>query len=191
MTRIVAGTAGGRRLKVPSQGTRPTSDRVREALFSALESRGELRDARVLDLYAGSGALGLEALSRGAAEALFVEVDRKAAVVLKANIAGVGLGGSVRVGAVETVLAKERPEEPFDVVFADPPYAHDSARLSVMLTALAASGWIAERGLVVIERAGRDGEPDWPGGFEPLRVMRHGDTAVFWAEFVTSQGHGT
>lgn len=175
---------------MPSQGTRPTSERVREALFSALEARGEVRDARVLDLYAGSGALGLEALSRGASEALFVEVDRKAAVALKANVAGVGLGGRVRVGAVETVLAKEKPEATFDVVFADPPYAHDSARIGVMLVALSTGGWIAERGLVVIERAGRDGEPDWPPGFEPLRVMWHGDTAVYWAEFVTSQRHG-
>lgn len=190
MTRIVAGKAGGKRLKVPSQGTRPTSERVREALFNALEARDELRDARVLDLYAGSGALGLEALSRGAAEALFVESDRKAAAMLKANVAGVGLGGTVRVGAVETVLAKEEPAAPFDLVFADPPYAHDSARIGVMLVALAGGGWIAERGLVVVERADRDGEPDWPGDFEPLRVMRHGDTALHWAEFVTSPGHG-
>jgi 16S rRNA (guanine966-N2)-methyltransferase len=190
VTRIVAGRAGGKRLKVPSQGTRPTSERVREALFSALEARDELRDARVLDLYAGSGALGLEALSRGAVEALFVESDRKAAAMLKANIAMVGLDGSVRAGAVESVLAKEKPVAPFDVVFADPPYAHDSARIGVMLGALAEGGWIAEHGLVVVERARRDGEPDWPGGFEPLRVMRHGDTALHWAEFVTSPGHG-
>jgi 16S rRNA (guanine966-N2)-methyltransferase len=190
VTRIVAGKAGGKRLKVPPQGTRPTSERVREALFNALEARDELRDARVLDLYAGSGALGLEALSRGAAEALFVESDRKAVAVLKANIAGVGLGGSVRAGAVETVLAKENPAAPFDVVFADPPYAHDPARIGVMLAALAEGAWIAEHGLVVLERAGRDGEPDWPAGFEPLRVMRHGDTAVYWAELVTSSSHG-
>ncbi|MGW0507652.1 RsmD family RNA methyltransferase, partial [Micromonospora sp. NPDC003241] len=83
MTRIVAGTAGGRRLKVPPAGTRPTSDRVREALFSAIDARLDLDGARVVDLYAGSGALGLEALSRGAAHALLVEADRKAAAVVR------------------------------------------------------------------------------------------------------------
>lgn len=188
VTRIVAGKAGGRRLKVPARGTRPTSERVREALFNALESRGELRDARVLDLYAGSGALGLEALSRGAADALFVEADRKAAGILRANVAEIGLGGRVRAGGVETVLANEQPPEPFDVVFADPPYVLGSARIGAMLAALAGGGWITGDGLVVIERARRDGEPDWPPGFEPVREMRHGETALYWAEFVTSSG---
>ena len=184
MTRIVAGRAGGRRLKVPPQGTRPTSERVREALFNALESAGELRDARVLDLYAGSGALGLEALSRGAADALFVESDRRAVQVLRTNVAGLGLGGAVRLGTVDGVLAQQA-EKPFDLVLADPPYAVDAARLGVMLTALAAGGWIAGGGLVIIERARRDGEPDWPAGFESLRTMNHGDTALYWAEYVT------
>ena len=185
MTRIVAGRAGGRRLKVPPQGTRPTSERVREALFNALESAGELRDARVLDLYAGSGALGLEALSRGAAEALFVESDRRAVQVLRANVTEAGLGGAVRAGTVGAVLAQQA-DTPFDLVLADPPYAVDAARLGVMLIALAAGGWVAEEGLVVIERAKRDGEPEWPPGFEPLRAMNHGDTALYWAEYITS-----
>ena len=169
---------------MPSRGTRPTSERVREALFNALDSRGELRDARVLDLYAGSGALGLEALPRGAADALFVEADRKAAQILRANLAEVGLGGSVRTGTVDMVLT-EPASQPFDLVFADPPYVLDSGRIRLMLIALARGGWIAEDGLVVVERARRDGEPDWPDGFEPLREMRHGDTALFWAEYVT------
>lgn len=187
VTRIVAGRAGGRRLKVPPQGTRPTSERVRESLFNALESAGELAGARVLDLYAGSGALGLEALSRGAEDALFVESDRRAVQVLRGNVAELALGGAVRAGQVDSVLA-QGAEKPFDLVLADPPYAVDSARLGVMLTALAAGGWIAEDGLVIIERAQRDGEPDWPAGFAPLRAMRHGDTALYWAEYVTSAG---
>lgn len=175
---------------MPSQGTRPTSERVREAVFNALESRGELNNARVLDLYAGSGALGLEALSRGAAEAVFIEADRRAAAVLRANIAEVGLGGRALVGAVETVVAKQRPAAPFDVVFADPPYAEDWTRIAALLTGLADGEWLAEGGLIVLERAGRDGHTAWPAGFAPLRVMRYGDTAVHWAEFVTSPGHG-
>jgi 16S rRNA (guanine966-N2)-methyltransferase len=164
---------------------------VREALFNALDARGELRGARVLDLYAGSGALGLEALSRGAAEALFVEADRKAARVLSDNVTDTGLGGRVRVGAVEAVLAQENTLAPFDLVLADPPYAVDGAKIGAMLAELAAGGWIAEAGLVVIERAGREGAPDWPRGFSPLREMRHGDTALYWAEFVTLPSQGT
>ena len=189
MTRIVAGSAGGRRLKVPPQGTRPTSERVREALFNALESAGELRDARVLDLYAGSGALGLEALSRGAADAVFVESDRWAVPVLRANVTDVGIGGVVRSGTVESVLAQPA-EKPFDLVLADPPYAVDAARLGVMLTALAAGRWVVPEGLVIIERARRDGEPAWPAAFEPLRTMNHGDTALYWAEYITSTRQG-
>lgn len=186
VSRIVAGTAKGRRLKVPSRGTRPTSERVREAVFNALESRGELRDARVLDLYAGSGALGLEALSRGASEALFVENDRKAVEILRTNVAEIGLGGWIRSGTVEVVLTQEIPAAPFDVVFADPPYVFDNSRIAGMLTALAKGNWIVDDGLVVIERGRRAGEPEYPPGFEHLREMRHGDTAVYWAEFVTS-----
>ena len=185
MTRIVAGAARGRRLKVPPQGTRPTSERVREALFNALEAAGELADARVLDLYAGSGALGLEALSRGAAGAVFVESDRRAAQVLRANVSALGLGGSVRAGAVESVLAQPA-DEPFHLVLADPPYSVGAARIGAVLTALADRGWIAPDGLVVVERALRDGEPDWPAGFEPVRTSRYGDTALHWAEYVTS-----
>src|SRR5438067_2074266 len=106
MTRIVAGIAGGRRLRVPPAGTRPTSDRVREALFNMLAARMDFDGVRVLDLYAGSGALGLEALSRGASHALLVESDRKAAAVVRGNIADLGLpGAELRLGAVASVLA--------------------------------------------------------------------------------------
>lgn len=182
MMRIVAGSAGGRRLRVPAKGTRPTSERVREALFNALEVAGEIDGARVLDLYAGSGALGLEALSRGAADAMFVEADRRAVEVLRGNVAELGLGGTVRHGSAEQVSGEAAPE-PFDLVLADPPYAVDGGSLAAVLTALAASGWLAEGALVVVERAARDGEPPWPAGFTALRSRHYGDTSLFRAEF--------
>ncbi|SDX53151.1 16S rRNA (guanine966-N2)-methyltransferase [Amycolatopsis xylanica] len=184
VTRIVAGKAGGRRLKVPPKGTRPTSERVREALFNALEVAGELDGSRVLDLYAGSGALGLEALSRGAADAWFVEADRKAGEVLRGNVGELNLGGTVRIGQVEAVVAGPAPMA-FDVVIADPPYAVDAAQLGAVLSALAGGGWVTDGALVIIERATRDGDPDWPLSFEPMRVKRYGDTALHWAEYVT------
>lgn len=178
----MAGKAGGRRLRVPARGTRPTSERVREALFNALDAAGELDGARVLDLYAGSGALGLEALSRGAGEALFVESDRRAADVLRANVASVGLGGAVWQGTVDSVLT-QAPPRPFDLVLADPPYAVAGAGLRRVLTALADGGWLEPGALVVIERARRDGEPEWPGGFRALRTKSYGDTALYRAEY--------
>lgn len=182
VTRIVAGKAGGKRLRVPPRGTRPTSERVREALFNALEVAGELDGARVLDLYAGSGALGIEALSRGAREVLFVESDRAAADVLRGNVAAIGLGGEVRRGRVEQVLA-DAAAAPFDLVLADPPYAVGGTELAAVLTALSPGGWIVADGLVVVERAERDGEPDWPPGFTALRSRRYGDTALYRAEY--------
>jgi 16S rRNA (guanine966-N2)-methyltransferase len=182
VTRIVAGSAGGRRLKVPPKGTRPTAERVREALFNVLEVAGELDGARVLDLYAGSGALGLEALSRGAAGAVFVENDRRALEVLRGNVKTLGLGGSVRPGPVETVVA-EPAERPFDVVLLDPPYALDAAKLGKVLASLGHGGWLTDGALVIVERAARDGDPEWPPGFEPVRTKRYGEAGLFWAEY--------
>lgn len=183
VTRIVAGVAGGRRLAVPPRGTRPTSERVREALFGALEAAGELDGATVLDLYAGSGALGLEALSRGATGATFVEADRRALDVLRRNAAAVGLPG-VRVlpGSVESVLAGPAPA-PYDLILADPPYDLANDRLAEVLAAVAAGGWLAADGVLVVERAARDGEPPWPAGLTGLRTRRYGDTVVHWAGF--------
>ncbi len=180
VTRIVAGVAGGRRLVVPPKGTRPTSERVREAMFSALEAAIDLDGALVLDLYAGSGALGLEALSRGAASVTFVESDRKALEVLRRNVATVGLPGTVVVpGAVETVLA-DRASEPFDVVLADPPYAVTAQQVAVVLERLAGNGWLAGHGVLVLERSARDGEPLLPGGWTVIRSRRYGDTMTHW-----------
>lgn len=183
MTRIVAGRASGRKLRVPQRGTRPTSERVREALFNALDAAGDLDGARLLDLYAGSGAMGLEALSRGAREVLFVESDRTAVEVLRANVALLALGGTVRHGRVESVVA-EPAAEPFDIVVADPPYALENRHLAAVLAALVDGGWLADGGLVVVERAVRDGGPDWPHGLRALRTRRYGDSALYRAEYV-------
>ncbi|MEY8038847.1 16S rRNA (guanine(966)-N(2))-methyltransferase RsmD [Saccharopolyspora cebuensis] len=182
MTRIVAGSAGGRRLEVPPRGTRPTSERVREALFSSLESLLDLAGARVLDLYGGSGALGLEALSRGAAHATFVEHDRRAAGLIRRNAAALGFTGvRVEQAKAETALAAGC-EEPFDVVLADPPYDLGTAALDRVLAALVDGGWTAPGAVVVVERSTRDAEPGWPPPLAALRTRRYGDTAVHWAE---------
>lgn len=180
MTRIVAGMAGGRRLAVPPKGTRPTSERVREAMFSALEAAIDVDGAHVLDLYAGSGALGFEALSRGAASATFVESDRKALDVLRRNADTVGLPGvTVLPGAVEAVLAQPAPE-PFDVVLADPPYALPDERLTTVLDRLARHGWLAGHGVLVLERAARSAPPVPADGLTVLRERRYGDTVTYW-----------
>lgn len=126
MTRVIAGRAGGRRLAVPpGTGTRPTSDRAREGLFSTWEALlGTLDGIRIADLYAGSGAVGLEALSRGAAHALLVEADTRAARTVRDNVAALKLpGAEVRAGKAEQIVTGPAPAEPYDVVFLDPPYA--------------------------------------------------------------------
>lgn len=179
----MAGSAGGRRIEVPPRGTRPTSERVREAVFSALEATVDLDGARVLDLYAGSGALGLEALSRGAAHATFVEADRRAAQIVRRNAEALGFRRACRIAQAkaETALA-DPPDEPFDVVLADPPYDLDPARLGQALRELAAR-WLAPGAVVVLEQAVRAGDPPWPDGLDPERTRRYGDTAVHRAEF--------
>jgi 16S rRNA (guanine966-N2)-methyltransferase len=180
VTRIVAGSAGGRRLAVPRKGTRPTSDRVREALFSALESAVDLDGGRVLDLYAGSGALGLEALSRGAAHAVFVESAAGALAVLRENVAAVGLPGVVRAGKVAAVLAAGT-DEPFDLVLADPPYAVED--LGAELGLLVSGGWVAQGSVVVVERSRRAPGVEWPVPLEPVRVKHYGETSLHWARW--------
>jgi 16S rRNA (guanine966-N2)-methyltransferase len=176
MTRIVAGRAGGRRLQVPpGSRTRPTSDRAREGLFSALASLTELAGATVLDLYAGTGAVGLEALSRGAAEVLLVESDPRAATVLRANARDLALpGAEVRVERVERLVASPAPR-PYDIVFADPPYSVDP---SDVLVSLVTNGWIGD--LVVVERSSRDPDLRWPAGLQPLRARRYGEATLWY-----------
>lgn len=177
MTRIVAGTAGGRRLSVPPRGARPTTDRVREALFNVLAARLDFDGLRVLDLYAGSGALGLEALSRGAASVLFVEDDRRAAEVIAGNVAVVGLpGATVRRGQVATVLAAGGA--PVDLVFADPPYDVPTPEVDAVLAALDRGGWVAPGGVVVVERPVRAAPLAWPEGWTVWPQRRYGDTRI-------------
>lgn len=184
MTRIIAGAARGARLEVPGSGTRPTSDRVRESLFGALESADAVDGARVLDLYAGSGALGLEALSRGAAAADLVERGRAAAGIIRRNVATVakaGGGAAARVheSAVQSFLS--RTSGPFDLVFSDPPYDLDDAAMTADLVALAPL--LAPDALVVVERARRASTPDFAAaGLELIRQRSYGDTTLWWAQ---------
>jgi 16S rRNA (guanine966-N2)-methyltransferase len=183
VTRIIAGAARGRRLAVPpGTRTRPTSDRAREGLFATVTAlHGPLAGAGVLDLYAGSGAVGLEALSRGAARVLLVESDAAAARVIRANIAAVGLPGARLVtGRVAAVLARGPGDgPPFDLAVADPPYAAAEQEITGMLTALLAGGWLAGGALVAVERASRSGPLAWPAGYAPDRSRRYGE-ATFW-----------
>ena len=182
MTRIIAGAARGRRLAVPGgTRTRPTSDRAREGLFATVTAVRGLKGTGVLDLYAGSGAMGLEALSRGAGRVVLVESDSAAATVIRANIAAVGLPGAQLVtGRVATVLGRgPLAGAAFDVVLADPPYAAGEQEITKMLTALHTGGWLAGGALVAVERATRSGPVAWPAGYAPDRSRRYGE-ATFW-----------
>jgi 16S rRNA (guanine966-N2)-methyltransferase len=187
VTRIIAGRAGGRRLQAPrGEATRPTSDRVREALFSVVEARtGSLHDLRFLDLYAGSGAIGLEAWSRGAVAVTLVESERRTAELIRANAAGIGCDvAEVVARSVGTVLAAA-PTAPYDLVFSDPPYPLEDAVVAEDLAALVAQGWLAADALVVVERSRRSQEPAWPAGLEPLpgkrRLKKYGETHLWFA----------
>jgi 16S rRNA (guanine966-N2)-methyltransferase len=183
MTRIIAGSAGGRRIETPrGEATRPTSDRVREGLFGALDARGVLAGATVLDLFAGSGALGLEAASRGATEVVLVDSSRQAAEVARRNAAELGLSG-VRVvqAPVLRYLAVRRPgEPPVDLALLDPPYALAEEALAQVLRALDA-GHLTPGAVVVVERDARSPQPRWPEGWTGHGARRYGDTAVWTA----------
>ncbi|MGB6516204.1 16S rRNA (guanine(966)-N(2))-methyltransferase RsmD [Mycobacterium sp.] len=182
MTRIIGGVAGGRRIAVPPRGTRPTTDRVRESLFNIVTARRDLTGLSVLDLYAGSGALGLEALSRGAASAVFVESDHRAATVLARNIATLGLtGATLRRGLVAAVLATGAAA-PVDLVLADPPYEVETAEVHAALTALTTHGWAHEGTLAVVERAAAGAPLSWPSGWQPWQQRLYGDTRLELAE---------
>ena len=182
MARVIAGEAGGRRLAVPDgRDTRPTSDRAREGLFATITSiTGPLDGARVLDLYAGSGAVGLEALSRGAGHVLLVEQGAQAVRVIRENIEAIGLPGAVLVAdRVERALARGPDGDRYDIVFADPPYALADAAVRRVLDLLAEGGWLAPEALVIVERATRSGPVSWPDGYTPDRDRRYGE-ATFW-----------
>jgi 16S rRNA (guanine966-N2)-methyltransferase len=169
--RIIAGTARGRRLTTPQRGTRPMTGRARESVFSILGAR--VVDADVLDLYAGSGSLGLEALSRGAASAVFVERSPAALGCLRANIDAVGLGGHVVAGDAATILG--RVHGPFGIVFVDPPYAAEDRVVGRLLAKVGPV--LTERGLVVVHRRG-SGPSDRPEFLTSIDERRYGDAVV-------------
>jgi 16S rRNA (guanine966-N2)-methyltransferase len=203
MTRIVAGFAGSLALAVPKYGTRPTSDRVREAIFSALEAQDAIHNARVLDLYAGSGALGLEAASRGARAVTLVEKNfgttqvcrKNAEAILRAAPKRDSLDIRVTGQAVQTFLAGSSGSTGssgssgssgstgssgrFDLVFLDPPYELSDVELGHNLAAVGAL--LAEDAVVVVERSSRSPEPDWGSAIEPTRRKDYGDTTVWYA----------
>lgn len=182
MTRIIGGTAGGRRLSTPRGAqTRPTSDRVREALFSAIESWcGSLSGLRFLDLYAGSGAVGLEAWSRGAGVVTLIESDRRTAGLISDNARTLGFHkANVIAAAVGSALATP-PAAPYDIVFLDPPYPLDDHSVAADLAALAKNDWLVPGALVVVERSSRSPEPMWPSGFAETRSRKYGETTVWY-----------
>jgi 16S rRNA (guanine966-N2)-methyltransferase len=180
MTRIVGGAAKGRRLTVPPRGTRPTSDRAREAMFNSLAGLFDIEGIRVLDLFAGTGAVGLEALSRGAAAVCFVESDRAAREVLRRNIDAVALpGAEIQRSPAAAYLVGSGADEPYDLVFADPPYAFGDQQLGVLLATLATPQWLAESAIVVVERSARGSEPSWPAAIEAIKHKRYGE-GVLW-----------
>ncbi len=192
MTRIISGLAGGRRIDtLAGSSTRPTSDRVREALFSRLEHLDVVHHAKVLDLYAGSGALGLEAASRGAASVLLVESDRAAAAVVRKNIDELSLPGvSLRADTVERALLSgpASDEARIDLVLADPPYDVTEEALGDALALLVTHGWLSRDAFVVVERSARSPEPRWPKGLLGAGERRYGETKMWFADFAGPRG---
>jgi 16S rRNA (guanine966-N2)-methyltransferase len=194
MSRIIAGSHRGRRLEAPPGATtRPTTDRAREALFSALTSwvgtadeppEDALAGLTFLDLYAGSGAIGLEAASRGASSVLLVESDARTAALAKRNVASTGLPASVRTMSVET-LARTAAEQPYDVAFADPPYDVAAARLDTVVADLVTNGWLASDGMLVLERSRRSPAPTWPVQVVDSWEKSYGETVLHYAALGT------
>jgi 16S rRNA (guanine966-N2)-methyltransferase len=187
VTRIIAGAHGGRRLTAPPGAqTRPTADRVREAFFSALGTMTDLEGARFADLYAGSGAVGLEAISRGAAFTLLVEADPKAARTIRENMGVLRVGPAARLiaGKVAQVLAVPPADGPYDVIFADPPYALPDDELAEVQRALVSNGWLSPDAVVVLERSTRTavrGTPmTWVDGITADRSKRYGETTLWY-----------
>jgi 16S rRNA (guanine966-N2)-methyltransferase len=178
--RIIAGQHGGRRLVAPAgDATRPTPDRVREALFSIL---GTLDGVRIADLYAGTGAVGLEAISRGARDVIFVENGARALEALRRNIASLGVAAQTVVIARAVGAAVLVPHAPFDVVFADPPYAFvRTGAAGTALGAIVASGSLAPGGTLVLEHDGADPPPNIAGA-SAVSTRRYGDTALSFYE---------
>ncbi len=193
MTRIIAGSERGRRLTVPAHGTRPTSDRVREALFSTLTSifLGQglaWEQVSVLDLYAGSGALGLEAASRGAQPVVLVEKTHASAEVIRSNIDAVGLPAVALVQTTVEALAQRPAIRAHSLVFADPPYDFAADRIGKNLDALLLAGWISAAAVVVVERAAHDHESPFASSWNEFDQRRYGDTTLWYGRPTSTTG---
>lgn len=180
--RVISGALGGRRIATPpGRATRPTSERVREALFNSLGGLVDLSGCRFADLYAGSGAVGIEALSRGASHVLFVESDPATARVLRGNLTHLGVGGAADlvVAPVARAVSGE-PAAAYDVIFADPPYEVPDSDVGVVLRHLVVGGWVAPDGVVVVERGSRSGSLTWVPGLTGFRSRRYGETILWY-----------
>lgn len=189
MTRIIAGSHGGRRLRTPGNTTRPTTDRVREAVFSTLTdwagtggqpAETALAGLGFLDLFAGSAAIALEAASRGAAPVVAVESDARAAAVARGNVAELGLRVDVATSTAERWVAARAPSG-FDIVWADPPYEYANDRLGELVQAVLDNGWLAPGGVVVLERSSRDSAPPLPATMTAGWQRRYGETMLHFA----------
>ena len=194
MSRIISGAAGGVRLaSVPGDNARPTTDRVKESLFSKLESYDIIRGARVLDAFGGSGALGCEALSRGAASVTLLDTYPKAVAVIRKNVAAVekamgrtgsgssgATGSAARVQQSQALTYVKSASGPWDLVFVDPPYAMPNEQVSELLEALTPK--LAEGAVVVVERSSRDAEPVWGEGLYCFSTRQHGETVLYYVE---------
>jgi 16S rRNA (guanine966-N2)-methyltransferase len=192
VTRIIGGAVGGRRIETPrGVTTRPTSDRVREALFSAIESWcGSLHGLRFLDLYAGSGAVGLEAWSRGAGIVTLVEQDRRTAKLIAGNAHALGFTrANVVPGSVAGVLRRP-PAAPYDVAFLDPPYPVADDSVAMVLQGLVDHAWLVPGALVVVERSSRSPEPQWPAAFTEVRHKRYGETTLWYGHAASPSSRG-
>ena len=182
MTRIIGGSAGGRRIKTPSgDSTRPTSDRVREALFSAIDAAvGSINGLRFLDVYAGSGAVGLEARSRGAGVVTLIEHDRRTAALIRENARSLAFTGIDVVALPVARALAHPPRAPYDVAFLDPPYAVPVDDVARALEALRDHDWLSPDALVVVERSGRGADLVWPEGFAGERTRTYGETLLWY-----------
>lgn len=189
MTRIISGSRGGRRLTMPpGDQTRPTSSKVREALFSALASwtGGSSGPADIAlkgwafgDLFAGSGAVGLEAASRGAAPVMLVESSRRALRTIEQNLAAVDLEVEVRRDAVQDLVRRQSPY-PFDIIFLDPPYELANGAVEAILRDLVANDWLTGEGLIVLERSSREPAPRWPDALSDTWEKKYGETVLYF-----------
>lgn len=185
MTRIIAGSARGRIVEVPRSGVRPTSNLVREAIFNSVSGMIEdWAEERVLDLFAGSGALGLEALSRGARDLVLVENNRQAAAQLRENVASIGMGGEILV-ADALHLQSNRREFKATLVLADPPYDIDPDQLRSALRSWLSGGWIAQYAIIVLEGPARWKAWNWPTGVDEIQSRRYGETKVWYGSAET------